>query len=117
LNSTCRTRRSSATKLPISGSTSSGFEGRGRRDQPVLHAFGGAFHGLADIDRAEIELHRAGIDGGEIENVVDEREQRVGRDGDVVEIFALLRRQRSGRSGRRGSATKPMMLVSGERNS
>ena len=66
-------------------------------DQPVLHAFGGRRHGGADVDRSEIELHRAGVDGREIEDVVDEREQRVGGDRDVVEIFALLRRQRPGR--------------------
>ena len=66
-------------------------------DQAVLHAFGGRVHGLADVDRAEIEPHRAGVDGGEIEDVVDDREQRVGRDGDVAEIFALLLGQRPGR--------------------
>ena len=40
--------------------------------QPVLHAFGRLLHGFADVDLAEIELHAAGIDGREIENVVDE---------------------------------------------
>ena len=64
--------------------------------EPVLDAFGGGLDGLADIDRAEFERHRAGVDGGEIEDVVDEREQRVGRGGDVVEIFGLLRHQRAG---------------------
>ena len=64
--------------------------------QAVLHAFGGGFHGLADIDRAEIECHRAGVDGGEIEDVVDDGEQRIGRGLDVAEIFALLLGQRTG---------------------
>src|SRR5258707_8071628 len=64
--------------------------------EPVLDAFGGGFDGLADIDGAQIERHRAGVDGGEIENVVDDREQRVGRGGDVTEVFFLLRRQRIG---------------------
>ena len=59
-------------------------------DQAVADAFGRGVHGLADVDRAEIERHRAGVDGGEIENVVDDREQRVGRGVDVAEIFALL---------------------------
>src|SRR5262245_48571836 len=64
--------------------------------QPVLHAFGGPFHGGADVDRAEVELHGAGIDGGEVEDVVDEREQRVGGDLDIAEIFVLLFGQRPG---------------------
>ena len=38
----------------------------------------------------EIERHRAGIDRGEIEDVVDDREQRARRLVDVVEIVALL---------------------------
>ncbi len=65
--------------------------------QPVLHAFGGRRHGFQDIDRTEIEVHAAGVDGREIENVVDQRQQSVRRHGDVVEIFALPFRQRSGR--------------------
>ena len=64
--------------------------------QAVLHALGGGVHGLADVDRAEVERHRAGVDGGEIEDVVDDGQQRVGRDRDVAEIFALLRGQRPG---------------------
>ena len=73
-------------------------------DQAVLHALGGGLHGLADIDGAEIERHRAGVDGGEVEDVVDDREQRVGRDRDVAEIFALLLGERAGRPDRRGNA-------------
>ena len=95
LNSTCRTRRSSAVKLPMSGAA--------RRSSvmsslmsAVLHAFGRRLHGRGDIDRAEIERHGAGFDGGEIENVVDDRHQRVGRGGDVAEIFALPVVQRAG---------------------
>ena len=65
--------------------------------EAVLHALGRRLHRGADIDRPEVELHRAGIDGGEIENVVDDRQQRVRGDRDVAEIFALLRRQRTGR--------------------
>ena len=65
-------------------------------DQPVLNPFGGRRHGGTDVDRSEIELHAAGVDGRQIEDVVDQRQQRVGGDRDVVEIFALLRRQRPG---------------------
>ena len=91
----CRTRRSSAMKLPMS-SGGTDVEHEAGADQPVLHAFGGRRHGGADVDRPEIELHAAGVDGRQIEDVVDQRQQRVGGDRDVVEIFALLRRQRPG---------------------
>ena len=64
--------------------------------EPVLNPLRGIVDGLADIDRAEFERHRAGIDGGEIEDVVDEGEQRIGRGRDVVEVFGLLRHQRAG---------------------
>ena len=50
----------------------------------------------SEIDWTKIERHRACIDGGEIEDVVDDREQRVGRGGDVTEILALLHRHRPG---------------------
>ena len=56
------------------------FERDAGLHEAVLHALGGGVHGLADIDRAEIERHGAGVDGGEIEDVVDDREQRIGRD-------------------------------------
>src|SRR4029078_3785777 len=39
-------------------------------DQAVLYAFGGGFHGLADVHRAEIERHGAGVDGGAEEEVL-----------------------------------------------
>ena len=84
--------------------------------EPVLDAFGGGLDRLLDFDRAELEFHGAGVDGGEIEDVVGERQQRVGRFGDVVEIFGLLGRQRTGRGSLRKCA-KPMMVVSGERSS
>src|SRR5262245_41056171 len=58
--------------------------------QPVLNAGGGFLYRLAHIYFAEIERHRAGIDGGEVEDVIDDREQRVGRSRNVAEIFALL---------------------------
>ena len=50
------------------------FDAVGR--EPVLNTLGGRLDGFCDIDRAELEFHRAGIDGGQIENVVGEREQR-----------------------------------------
>ena len=47
-------------------------------DQAILHAFGGSFHGLADIHRSQVERHGAGIDAGQVEDIVDDGEQRVG---------------------------------------
>ena len=64
--------------------------------EPVLDAFRGGLNGLADIDRTQIERHRSGIDSREIEDVVDDRKQRVRRGGDVTEILGLLRRQWTG---------------------
>jgi len=43
----------------------------------VADAFGGGMHGLADIDRAEVQLHGAGVDGGKVEYVIDDGKQRV----------------------------------------
>ncbi len=94
LNSTCRMRRSSAAKLPMSD-VGADVERDVVLDQAVADALGRGVHGAADVDRAEIELHRAGVDGGEIEDVVDDRQQRVGRGVDVAEIFALLGAERA----------------------
>ncbi len=58
-------------------------------DQAVADAFGRGFHGLADVHLPKIKRHGAGIDGREIENVIDQRKQRVGRDRDVAEVFGL----------------------------
>jgi hypothetical protein len=43
-----------------------------------------------DINVGEIERHRAGVDRRKIQDVVDERQQCIGRGGDVAEIFRLL---------------------------
>ena len=42
------------------------------------------------VDGAEVELHCPGVDGGEIQDVVDDSEQRIGRYRDVAEILVLL---------------------------
>ena len=44
----------------------------------VLQTGGRFFDGLSQIDRAEIEFHCAGVDGGEIENIVGDGKQRIG---------------------------------------
>ena len=66
-------------------------------DEAVFDAFGSGFHRPADIDGAEVQLHRASIDRREVEDVVDDGEQGTGRGVDVAEIFALLLGQRSDR--------------------
>jgi hypothetical protein len=72
------------------------FQDESAADQPVLNTFRRRRHGPADVHRPEIELHAAGVDGGEVEDVVDQREQCVGRNRDVVEILALLGAERAG---------------------
>ena len=47
--------------------------------EPVAHSFGRGIDRLADVDRAEIKLHRPRIDGREVEDVVDDREQGFAR--------------------------------------
>ena len=45
---------------------------------------------LADLDRDRIDLQHAGLDLGEVEDVFDHAQQRVGAHLDQVEILALL---------------------------
>ena len=63
--------------------------------EPVLHAFGRRLHRLDDVDVLRPELERAGVDRGEIENVVDDRQQRRRRLGDGAGVFELLGIERS----------------------
>ena len=42
-----------------------------------------------DADLGDVELHDAGIDGRQVENVVDDGEQHRGRRADMLDIFAL----------------------------
>ncbi len=65
-------------------------EARPRR--PLAHAGNGIDDG-PHVDLAELELEPAGIDGGEIQNVVDDGQQRARRGRDVVQILALLAAQ------------------------
>ena len=54
LNRICRSRRSSAVKLPMPGGRD--VELDVVLDQPVLHAFGRRLHAGADVDMAEIQV-------------------------------------------------------------
>ncbi len=68
--------------------------------QPVGDQFGRGGDRLLDADLGDVELHDAGVDGGEVENVVDDGEQHRRRRADMLDIFALARRQRPGRRQR-----------------
>src|SRR5690606_38786804 len=56
---------------------------------------GGLEH-IADVDLRKLQLHGASLDGGEVENVVDDREQCPRRAGDVAQVFPLLLVERAG---------------------
>ena len=44
--------------------------------EAVLHALDRGGDGRGDVDLGEVELHDAGVDGGEVEDVVDDGEER-----------------------------------------
>ena len=67
--------------------------------QPVLHARRRGLHRLGDVDVLEPQLERAGVDRGQIENVVDDGEQRVRGIGDEAGIFELLGIERTDAAG------------------
>ncbi len=79
----------------------------------VAHAQHGRIDQPGHLDRRQLQLQRAGVDGGQVEDVVDDGEQRAGGGRDVVEILALLAVERSPVRGLVSSSLKPMMLVSG----
>ena len=58
--------------------------------QPVGHQFGGGLDRVFHLNLGNIELHDAGVDGGEIEDVVDDGEQHRRGGTDMVQIFLLL---------------------------
>ena len=52
----------------------------------LLHQLEAVLGQLAEIDRGEIELELAGLDLGQVEKIVDERQQMLARSVDVVGI-------------------------------
>ncbi len=60
---------------------------QGQRLQRVLDA-------VADVEVDRLELDLAGLDLGEVEDVVDDAEERVGRRAHRLEVLALLAGQR-----------------------
>ena len=64
--------------------------------QPVRDQLDRVGDRLVDADLADVELHDAGIDRRQVENVVDDGQQHRGGRADVVDIFALPLGQRTG---------------------
>ena len=66
----------------------------GERDIVQLRALANQCHCVADrrrqIEGRRLELHPSRFDFGEIENVVDEREQMFARGVDVLQVVVLL---------------------------
>ena len=58
--------------------------------------FGNAVDQLVEIEVHRLDAQLPGLDLGEIENVVDQREQRVGAGADGGRVFALLAGERGG---------------------
>ena len=65
--------------------------------EPVLHAFGRRRHGLAHVDRSELEIDRAFVDGGEVEDVGDDGEERRRGARDMAGVIELALVKRADR--------------------
>ena len=103
LKITCRIRRSSPSTTSTSGV-------RGERDLDAVlrrllaHHDDAALERLAERERRDLELDLPGLDLGQVEDVVDQREQMVSRGEDVVEVLLLLLVQRRRTSARAAPA-------------
>ena len=58
--------------------------------RPLAHHHDAALERLPQRERRDLELDLPGLDLGEVEDVVDQRQQVVGRGQDVVEVLRLL---------------------------
>ncbi len=113
---TCLIRRSSPSTRSTSGI---------RREldlDPVLrrllaHHHDAALERLSQRERRDLELDLARLDLGQVEDVVDQREQVVPRREDVVEVLRLLLVDRRRTSRSRSTCEKPMIAFSGVRSS
>ena len=92
----CRIRLPSATNDPM---PSAAATRRVSEDfaEAVLDAFRRGLHGLRDVDLLERQFHGVRVDRGEIENVVDNGEKRVGRLHYIASVFTLFGIERAGR--------------------
>src|SRR5581483_6954695 len=70
-------------------------QGNALLGQPVLQPVDSGRHHAGNVYLAEFQFHDARVDRGEIENVVDERQQGVARRHDITDIFALARIERA----------------------
>ena len=60
---------------------------------PLREGAQGVFHGHAEAERGDLEVELARLDLREVEDVVDHRQQGVGRRLDQAQVFALLGRE------------------------
>ena len=60
------------------------------RDCPLPDHHDSALQRFAQREEPALELHLTGLDLGQVEDVVDQREQVVGRGEDVVQVLVLL---------------------------
>ena len=58
---------------------------------PQGHGAGGLFENVPQVELDRIEFHLAGLDLGEVEDVVDHGEQRIRRGAGGLDVVALLR--------------------------
>ena len=94
LTRTCRTRVTSPST--VSGTESST---KYARSTPLLARAGGeqvdgVLDGAPDVERGGLEVDLAGLDLGEVQDVVDERQERVARGPDRLDEVPLLLAQR-----------------------
>ena len=74
-------------------------------------------HEGADRERLEVELHPARLDLGQVEDVVDEREQVVGRARDPLQVGSTLSAGPDARASSSSMSLTPMMAFIGVRSS
>ena len=86
---TCWIRRSSPATMSTLGSRSE-RELDAVLHRPLAHHHDTALERLAQRERCDLELDLTRLDLGEVEHVVDQREQVVARREDVVEVLRLL---------------------------
>ena len=93
LSSTCRSRVASPTipagTLLVDETAELDVLLRGARSDDVERSL----DALAEIERLPLQLEPAGLDLGEVEDVVDHAEQRISARPDDLGELALLRRQ------------------------
>ena len=115
LNSTCLTLRSSASMTRVVERDVE-FELDALARGPLADHRHPALDRLPQGERIDLQLHSAGLDLGQVEDVVDQREQVPARAADVVDVLELLLVELAEDPLGRTSE-KPMIAFSGVRSS